>query len=466
MNNELEKIWDSVQGHLLKEMKGPSFQTWIKPSKLIEIKENTAIIAVKNEFNKNFLKQYYIEKIVSCIEKTIKKKIVLEIIVKPDLNLNEFIPSIANLKEATGRDAINRTSTENNTGYFDHTFKFKNNLNPSYTFENFVVGSNNQFCHAAALAIAESHGELYNPLFIYGGVGLGKTHLVHAIANYTTVQNNHHVKYMSSESFTNELIQSIKTDSMGKFRDKYRQADLLMIDDIQFLAGKEATQEEFFHTFNALKESGKQIILTSDRPPSSLSSITDRLKSRFEGGLIADIQFPDLETRIAILLLKASELNIDLKIDVAEYIATVFSNNIRELEGALKRVHAYLSFTQEELNLKNVQRVLSINNNKTNLKISPETILKTVASFYNISYENLIGTRRSSDFTHPRHVAIYLLHNVYSLSFPRIGELLSNRTHSSAIYAYQQIEKKLIKDQILSEQVNSIRGLLERRKIS
>ena len=460
MNNELEKIWDGVQGHLLKEMKGPSFQTWRKPSKLIEIKEDIAVIAVKNEFNKNFLKQYYLDKITSCIEKTIKRKITLEIIVKPDLNLNEFIPSIANLKE------IKIESTQNNAGYFDHTFRFKNNLNPSYTFENFVVGPNNQFCHAAALAIAESHGELYNPLFIYGGVGLGKTHLVHAIANYTTTQNNHHVKYMSSESFTNELIQSIKTDSMGKFRDKYRQADLLMIDDIQFLAGKEATQEEFFHTFNALKESGKQIILTADRPPSSLSSITDRLKSRFEGGLIADIQFPDLETRIAILLLKASELDIDLKIDVAEYIATVFSNNIRELEGALKRVHAYLSFTQEELNLKNVQRVLSINNNKTNLKVSPEAILKTVASFYNISYENLIGTRRSSDLTHPRHVGIYLLHNVYNLSFPRIGELLSNRTHSSAIYAYQQIEKKLVKDQMLSEQVNSIKGLLERRKLS
>lgn len=465
MTNELEKIWLDIQVHLSKEMKGPSFQTWIKPSKLIELKDNKAVIAVKNEFNRNFLKQSYSEKIISCIEKTIKRKIVLEIIVKPDLSLTEFTPSIATLSEAGSRDAINRVSTARTEGYFDHAFRFKSNLNPSYTFESFVVGTSNQFCHAAALAIAELHGELYNPLFIHGGVGLGKTHLTHAIANHIASQKSCNVMYTSSESFTNELIQSIKTDSTNKFKEKYRHTDLLMIDDIQFLAGKEATQEEFFHTFNTLKESGKQIILTSDRPPSLLSSITDRLKSRFEGGLIADIQSPDLETRIAILLLKADGLGIDLQIDVAEYIATVFPNNIRELEGALKRVHAYLSFTQEELNLKNVRRILSANSNTSSVKVSPESILKTVASFYNISYEDLISTRRSSDFTSPRHIAIFLLHDVYNLSFPRIGELLSNRTHSSAIYAYQQIKKKLINDQTLSEQVNSIKGLLERRKL-
>ena len=458
MINELEKIWLDVQVHLSKELKGPSFQTWIKPSKLIELTDSKAIIAVRNEFNRNFLKQSYSEKIISCIERTIKRKILLEIIVNPDLNLTEFTSSIASLKE---------NQKENNPpGYFDHAFRFKSNLNPSYTFESFVVGSSNQFCHAAALAIAESCGELYNPLFIHGGVGLGKTHLTHAIANHAASQKSCNVMYTSSESFTNELIQSIKTDSTNKFKEKYRQVDLLMIDDIQFLAGKEATQEEFFHTFNTLKESGKQIILTADRPPSLLSSITDRLKSRFEGGLIADIQSPDLETRIAILLLKADALGINLQIDAAEYIATVFPNNIRELEGALKRVHAYLSFTQEELNLKNVQRILSANSNTSSIKVSPESVLKTVASFYNISYEDLISTRRSSDFTAPRHIAIFLLHDIYNLSFPRIGELLSNRTHSSAIYAYQQIKKKLINDQTLSEQVNSLKGLLERRKIS
>jgi chromosomal replication initiator protein len=272
------------------------------------------------------------------------------------------------------------------------------------------------------------------------------------------------IKYLSSESFTNELIHSIKSNNMGSFREKYRKVDLLMIDDIQFLAGKEATQEEFFHTFNTLKESGKQIILTSDRPPSSLSSITDRLKNRFEGGLIADIQVPDLETRTAILMLKASNLNINIPIDVAEYIATVFSNNIRELEGALKRVHAYLSFTQEDLNLKNVQKVLSLSRNNSCGKPSPEAVIKTIAAFYNVSYEGLLSTKRSSDLTKPRHVAIYILHSFYNLSFPRIGELFSNRTHSSAIYAHQQMKKKLIKDQAFSEQINSLRGLIERRR--
>lgn len=461
MNNEIENIWNLTQAHLSKEMKGPSFQTWIKPSKLINITDSTAIIAVKNEFNKNFLKQSYIDKISSAIERVIRKKIEVEIIVKSDLKLDSFISSIANLQETEIQEIKKQ---ENNPAYFDHTFKFRTNLNPSYTFESFVVGPHNQFCHAAALAISESQNEQYNPLFIYGGVGLGKTHLAHAIANYTLEQNNtKNIKYLSSESFTNELIHSIKSNNMGSFREKYRKVDLLMIDDIQFLAGKEATQEEFFHTFNALRENGKQIILTSDRPPSSLSSITDRLKNRFEGGLIADIQIPDLETRTAILMLKANQLNIDLPSDVAEYIAAVFSNNIRELEGALKRVHAYLSFTQEELTLTNVQKVLS-QNSSSNGKPSTEAVIKTIASFYNVPYEGILSTKRSSDLTKPRHVAIYMLHDFYGLSFPRIGELLSNRTHSSAIYAYQQIKKKLIKDQAFSEQVNSLRGLIERRR--
>lgn len=461
MNNNLEKIWSDVQNILAKELKGPSFQTWIKPAKLVELKDCRAIVAVKNEFNRNFLLQCYTDKITSAIERVVRTKTTLEIIVKKDLNLNEFISSIASLEEVNVQSPPSASG-----GYFDHAFKYKSNLNPSYTFESFVVGPNNHFSHAAALSVAESQANHYNPLFIYGGVGLGKTHLAHAIANYVLDQNKTaRITYLSSESFTNELIRSIRTDSMNKFREKYRQVDLLVIDDVQFLAGKEATQEEFFHTFNTLKENGKQVILTADRSPSSLSLITDRLKNRFEGGLIADIQVPDLETRIAILMLKASQTSIDLSIEVAEYIATIFSSNIRELEGALKRIQAYFSFTREEVNLINVKKILSSNNNP-NTKLAPEAVLKTVASFYNITYEDLIGTKRSSDLALPRHVGIYLLHDLYKLSFPRIGEMLSKRTHSSAIYAYKEVKKKLIKDLILSEQVNSLRGLLEKKTIS
>ena len=449
MNNDLEKIWQNVQGLLSSQMKGPSFQTWIKPTKLVELEGVRAVIAVKNDFNKNFLKGCYFEKITQAIESIVKRKINLDIVVRHDLTLAEFVPSIANLQERTKKEEV---------------IKPKSNLNPSYTFESFVVGASNQFCHAAALAVAETQSREYNPLFIYGGVGLGKTHLVNAVANYCLEKNKDTiVSYSSSETFTNELIHSIRTDSMNKFREKYRHVDLLMLDDIQFLAGKEATQEEFFHTFNTLKENGKQIILTSDRPPSFLASMTDRLKNRFEGGLIADIQIPDLETRIAILTLKAIQLGINLSSDVAEYIATVFPNNIRELEGALKRVNAYLAFCQEELSLKNVQKVLQTGNS-TSCKLSPEAVLQTVASFYNISYENLISLRRSSDLTLPRHVSIFLLHDLYSLSFPRIGELLSNRTHSSAIYSYQKIKKRIEQDATLSEQVSSLKGILERRR--
>lgn len=451
MTNEVENIWHIAQDLLSKELKGPSFQTWIKPSKLISIENNKAILAVKNEFNKNFLKECYFDVIERAVERAVKRKMTLEIIVKNDLALNEFVSSIAVLENQK-------------ESFFDHTFRHKTDLNPSYSFETFVVGPSNQFCHAAALAIAESGSGQYNPLFIYGGVGLGKTHLAHAIANHKLEQNkNAQVKYLTSESFTNELIHSIRTDNMKKFREKYRQIDLLMIDDVQFLAGKEATQEEFFHTFNTLKESGKQIVLTADRSPSYLASITDRLKNRFEGGLIADIQAPDLEMRMAILSLKASEIGLDLDPHVAEYIATCYPNNIRELEGSLKRIHAYFSFTQEEINIKNVKNVLSHGKESTQ-KISSESILRSVAAYYNITYEDLIGTKRSHDLTLPRHIAIYLLHDFHGLSFPRIGELMSGRTHSSAIYAYQQTKKKLQNDPSFSEKVSSLKALLERRR--
>lgn len=451
MSCDIEKVWEQVQGQLAKELKGPSFQTWVKPSKLISLANNKAVVAVKNEFNKNFLKQCYFEKICTAIEKAIKQKITLEIIVKSDLTIKEFIPSIASLEETKGE------------AHFDHTFRFRSNLNPCYTFENFVVGTSNQFCHAAALAVAEAGSEQYNPLFIYGGVGLGKTHIAHAIANYKATQNpNSKIKYLSSESFTNELISSIRTDTMNRFREKYRQIDLLMIDDIQFLAGKEATQEEFFHTFNSLKESGKQIVLTADRSPAYLTSITDRLKNRFEGGLIADIQVPDIETRIAILILKAQKLGLDIHPEVAEYIAEIYPNNIRELEGALKRLYVYFSFTLEDINIKTIQNVL-FDKASLNKTFSPVEILKKIASFYNISLEDLIGARRSPDLTLPRHVAIYILHKDYGLSFPRIGELFSRRTHSAAIYAYEQIKKKITTDTVLYNQITTLTKSIQRK---
>ena len=458
---DLEKIWSEVKDCLSKNMKGPSFQTWIRPTKLIELNNSKVFIAVKNEFNRNFLMQSYIGKIENAFEKTLKKKYEVSIIVKPDLVFNEFVSSIAILEDQKSKKLENQKEEK---GFFDHTFRYKSNLNPSYTFESFVVGPSNQFCHAACLAISESVNEQYNPLFIYGGVGLGKTHLAHAVANYMVQQApSKQIRYITSESFTNELIGSIKSNSMNNFREKYRRIDLLMIDDVQFLAGKEATQQEFFHTFNELKENGKQIIVTSDRPPSSLASIADRLKNRFEGGLIADIQIPDLETRTAILMLKALQLNMDIPSDVAEYIATVYSSNIRELEGALKRLFAYLSFTQEDINLRNVKRILFSEASEA-LNPSPEQVLKTVANYYNIKYEDIISSKRSSDLTFPRYVGVYLLHDVYKLSFPRIGALLANRTHSSAIYAYQQVRNKLQLDSAFSEEVASLKGMVERRR--
>ncbi len=320
-------------------------------------------------------------------------------------------------------------------------------LNPKYTFDSFVIGNSNRFAHAASLAVAESPAKAYNPLFIYGGVGLGKTHLMHAIGHYILHNNpKSQVVYVSSEKFTNELINSIKDDKNVEFRNKYRNIDILLVDDIQFIAGKERTQEEFFHTFNALYEANKQIIISSDRPPKEIPTLEDRLRSRFEWGLIADIQAPDFETRMAILKKKADVEKLNIPNEVMVYIATKIKSNIRELEGALIRIVAFSSLTNKEISVDLASEALKdIISSKQTRQVTIDIIQEVVANYYNLKIEELKSARRTRNIAFPRQIAMYLSRKLTDMSLPKIGEEFGGRDHTTVIHAYEKISNNLKK---------------------
>ena len=338
----------------------------------------------------------------------------------------------------------------------------RSGLNPKYTFSTFVVGSNNSFCHSAALAVAQSPGHNYNPLFIYGGVGLGKTHLMQAIGHAILENNpNAQIRYLTCERFTNDLINSIKDKSTGEFRKRYRYNDVLLIDDIQFIEGKESTQEEFFHTFNALRDAGKQIILTSDRPPKAFSRLEERLRSRFEWGLISDIQAPDYETRLAILRKKCDLDGIVIDDSALNHIASLFTTNIRELEGALIRVNAYANLTGQKVDQHSLHTLLTPHGTPVSKpSLTVDAIIKAVAEHYKLDPVDLKGKSRAGDLTTPRHIAMHLAHDLMSLSFPRIGQAFGSRKHTSAIYADNKVKELLVGDPAVAAAVSQIKRQL------
>ena len=331
-------------------------------------------------------------------------------------------------------------------------------LNPKYTFDTFVIGNSNRFAHAASLAVAEAPAQAYNPLFIYGGVGLGKTHLMHAIGHYILNQNpKSKVVYVSSEKFTNELINSIRDDRNDEFRNRYRNVDVLLIDDIQFIAGKERTQEEFFHTFNALHESNKQIILSSDRPPKEIPTLEDRLRSRFEWGLIADIQPPDLETRIAILKKKAKVENLNVENDVMLYIATKIQSNIRELEGALIRIVAYSSLTNKKVTVELAEEALKDIISSTQPKeITVDLIKEVVSKNFNIKMEDFSSKKRTRAIAYPRQVAMFLCRDLTDLSLPKIGDEFGGRDHTTVIHACDKISDDIESDPNFKRKMDNV----------
>lgn len=439
MSLSIQDIWKRVEELLDGELTKISLDTWIKTAKPLHIENDLFVLEAPSEFNRDILKSRYITLISNAI-KTITNK-VYEI-------------------EVITRDANNATAESNIEEKKPHSSL----LNPKYTFDTFVRGSGNQFAHAGAVAVAEFPAKKYNPFFIYGGVGLGKTHLMHAIGHYVLEQNaNARVLYVTSEKFTNELINSIKDVKNEEFRNKYRNIDVLLIDDIQFIVGKERTQEEFFHTFNALYEAQKQIVISSDKAPKEFNTLEERLRSRFEWGLIADIQPPDIETRIAILKKKAQLDKIVVSDDVIFYIADNILSNIRELEGALNRVIAFSSLTNRPITLELTQECLKqLISSSNNREITPSTIMKTVGRYFDINPDLLTGSKRSRDITYPRQLAMYLCRELTDLSLPKIGQAFGGKDHTTVLHACEKVQEEIQKNsetrRAISEMKKNITG--------
>ncbi|MBS4803379.1 MAG: chromosomal replication initiator protein DnaA [Clostridium sp.] len=444
MSNDLLSLWEKTLNIIKGEMSEVSFNTWIKSCEPISISSNIIRVSVPNSFTQDILEKRYKDLVVNSIEAACSKHYNVEFIVASD------IQEVAE-KEDKNKSAEDKSNITVND-------EMSSTLNPKYTFDSFVIGNSNRFAHAASLAVAEAPAKAYNPLFIYGGVGLGKTHLMHAIGHYA-LQNNPNTKvvYVSSEKFTNELINAIRDDKNDEFRNKYRKVDILLIDDIQFIAGKERTQEEFFHTFNELHGANKQIILSSDRPPKEIPTLEDRLRSRFEWGLIADIQAPDFETRMAILKKKADVEKLNVANEVMVYIATKIKSNIRELEGALIRIVAYSSLTNRPITVELAGEALKdIISNKQNKNVTIDVIQDVVAAYFNLRIEDLKSQRRTRNVAYPRQIAMYLSRKLTDMSLPKIGEEFGGRDHSTVIHAYEKISDSLNTDESLQHTVNDI----------
>ena len=441
-------MWNDALVYIQEKVPKQVFETWFTPVVLDRIEETTAYLAVPNKFFGEWLGEHYRDLLAEAVS-----------VAQGGGHLD--VSFVVNHKQAPSSSPAQQESGPADTagrGFVASRSKRGVQLNPKYTFKSFVVGAGNQFAHAACMAVAEQPAKAYNPLFLYGGVGLGKTHLLNAIGNYLAERSDLRIAYLTTEQFTNEVINSIRYDKMIDLRKRYRNVDMLMIDDIQFLAGKERTQEEFFHTFNTLYEAHKQIVLSSDRFPKDMPDIEERLRSRFEWGLIADLQPPDVETRIAILRKKSEDERIALPEDVIHFLATTMKDNIRELEGSLVRVGAYSSLTGQTITLdmaKNVLRDLIGDKKKI---VSIEDIQEAVGSKYHLKIADLKSRRRSKTLVHPRQIAMYLCRELTDASFPEIGRQFGGKDHTTIIHACRQITKAKEADSTLH---TTLEGLKE-----
>ena len=438
-NESLQDLWNKAKDLLREETTVITYETWIQPLELKSINDNIIVLIATNSFQRDTVESRYIDLLTNTFNFITNKKCKIFIKLNEEENdLLSQIPSIPNNKVLL------------NTG-----------LQPKYTFDTFVVGSNNKFAHAAAMGVAETPGSKYNPFFIYGGVGLGKTHLMHAIGNQILRNNsNSKILYVTAETFTNQLINSLKDQSTEKFREKYRNIDVLLIDDIQFIANKKSTQEEFFHTFNTLYESGKQIILTSDKPPKDIELLEDRLKSRFDWGLIADISSPDYETRLAILRKKTQIDNIIIDDDILATIATRVDTNIRDLEGTLNRLIAKASLINSPITMEMAEKEINEVISTKDKVISSEYIQEVVGKYFDISPQDLKGSKRSNDVTFPRQIAMYLCRNVAQMSLPQIGNDFGKRDHTTVMHACNKIEKEITSNSNTKLIVESVKKIL------
>ncbi len=451
-----KELWQAVLGELEVTLSRANFATWFKNTSIIQNEDGHVIVAVPNIFTKEWLEKKYHGDIKNALAKisghieSIEYKVAstggTATIERQAEKSSKEVPAQASAKLAHTAAAIPATST----------------LNPRYTFDNFVVGSSNELAHAACQAVAEYPGEKYNPLFIYGGPGLGKTHLIEAIGNQVhATAPDKKVVYITCEEFTNEFVSSLSRKQTGSFKEKYRGVDVLIVDDMQFLGGKEKTQEEFFHIFNALHQSNKQIVLSSDKPPKSIAALEERLRSRFEWGMTADIQAPDYETRAAILRAKAVAQGIQLPGEVVEYIAGHISRNIRELEGALTQLLAHCELRGIEPNIAVAKGVLGGLAAKSQLKtVTAKSILDKTAAYFDLSMADLVGPKRDKEIVVPRQIAMYLMRQEISLSFPKIAAAVGGRDHTTALHSVTKIEKLVESDENLRTDIQALKEQL------
>lgn len=440
-----KQLWQAILGEMELLISKPNFTTWFKRTNIYSFEENLVVISVPNAFTKSWFERKY----HSLISKALQN-----ITENPHIKISYII--IANEIEPSEEKEVKIAKKER---IIETTATFAGGLNPKYTFENFIIGKGNELAQAAARAIVQKPGETYNPLFIYGNVGLGKTHLMQAIGNEIIKRNpGKKILYVPCERFINDFVQALSHNQTESFKERYRKIDVLLVDDIQFLSGKEQTQEAFFHTFNELHQLNKQIVLSSDRPPTSIATLEDRLTSRFAWGMIADISSPDLETRNAILQYKAKEKNFPLDLKIISFLAENIRSNVRELEGALNKLIAYHEINDIPATLETVERVLAnLKRNPQKNSLGVKNLFKAVTDFYNISEKDLIGACRKKNLVGPRQITMYLLREEMGRSYPTIGQELGGRDHTTAMHACFKIEKKLEEDEDFKNEIETLK---------
>jgi len=447
---DLHQLWETALGEIELQISKPNYVTWLKNSSLVDKQDGIVLVSLPNNFAKEWVENKYQKIILGTLRNLDEttKKVQFTVHSKPTQLSKRNKSAFPN--ESKSQLVFEELKIDPET-----------NLNPRYTFNSFVVGKTNQLAFAAASATIEEIGKKYNPLFIYGGVGLGKTHLIQGIGNEIKKKydNKVRVKYVSSEKFTNDVIYGIRNKRMEDMKEKYRNVDVLIIDDIQFIGGKASTEEEFFHTFNALYENNKQIIISSDRPPKFIPTLEERLRSRFEGGMIADIGYPDFELRLAILRTKLQEREVVLPDPILEFVANKIQKNLRELEGVLNRILFYQQ-AKLDISLKTVETLVNETIQQPTKNINPNQVIKAVADFFGISAPDLTGRCRQKSIVEPRQIAMYLLRDILGLSYPFIGEKLGKRDHTTAIYAYEKMNQGITKNQDLNQKIIAIKDLI------